>query len=116
MKCNDPDMIVTSPTYLLDNTYQAEDGSILHHMDLYRLSSNTDLSFLSIPKIFSDSICLIEWPDRLGAHLPDSYLLVSIYIKDDDSRYLVLTPVGNLWLSRAAALKTALQLNPPDIE
>ena len=28
---------VTSPTYLLSNTYPLEDGINIHHMDLYRL-------------------------------------------------------------------------------
>ena len=33
---------ITSPTYLLCNTYDAGDGEIIYHLDLYRLnSSNT---------------------------------------------------------------------------
>jgi tRNA threonylcarbamoyl adenosine modification protein YjeE len=55
-KYNDNKMIITSPSYLLDNTYEYEDLSIhigkiksIHHMDLYRLPTGCDLSMFDIP-------------------------------------------------------------------
>lgn len=82
---------ITSPTYLLDNTYTIDGNSvqhsclnrycasntkngIIHHLDLYRLqpgacSKSMDNSFdlLNIPYIYTQarSLCLIEWPARL---------------------------------------------------
>lgn len=41
----DDSMIVTSPSYLLDNTYEYN-GVLIHHMDLYRLPTASDLSML----------------------------------------------------------------------
>ena len=41
----DDNMIVTSPSYLLDNTYEYN-GVMIHHMDLYRLPTASDLSML----------------------------------------------------------------------
>lgn len=39
-------------------------------MDLYRLRGASDLHVLDIPKVLETSVCLIEWPDRLGELQP----------------------------------------------
>lgn len=46
----------------------------LHHMDLYRLQGGADLRVLDIPGVLETSVCLIEWPDRLGAARPENRL------------------------------------------
>ena len=58
---------VTSPTYLLSNTYPLEDGINIHHMDLYRLSDRgwNNLAALDIENAFTNGICIVEWPSRL---------------------------------------------------
>jgi tRNA threonylcarbamoyladenosine biosynthesis protein TsaE len=63
----DDNIRVTSPTYLLSNTYPLEDGINIHHMDLYRLSSGglNDMVVLDIENAFTNGICLVEWPSRL---------------------------------------------------
>jgi len=87
---------ITSPTYLLSNTYvykeydnddsgdstdsrqhsnSGDDGPNqqmtreIHHMDLYRLSGKSAQNFepLGLARVFSDCISLIEWPSRLKA-------------------------------------------------
>lgn len=79
------DARITSPTYLLSNTYKTtilvedEDGiteeeSIsIHHMDLYRLSGKDpkELAPLALDHVFDSCISLIEWPDRLGTILEE---------------------------------------------
>lgn len=56
---------VTSPTYLLSNTYTTDDV-LIHHMDLYRLSEGKpeDLEPLNLDFVFKECISLIEWPSR----------------------------------------------------
>lgn len=64
---------VTSPTYLLSNTYftndtEEEEGAInIYHMDLYRLSDDNDddLTPLDLENVYINGISLIEWPSRL---------------------------------------------------
>lgn len=46
----------------------------LHHMDLYRLQGGADLGVLDIPNVMKTSVCLIEWPDRLGKAQPGNRL------------------------------------------
>lgn len=95
------DLLVTSPSYLLDNSYERhEDGLSIHHMDLYRLPKGCDLSILNIPNIFSTSLCIIEWPDRLGPEvMPKDYLDIELRIKGDESelRTISLTPTSDRW-------------------
>ena len=93
-KHQDGNMIVTSPSYLLDNTYDLEDtGKKIHHMDLYRLPEGCDMTVLGIPDIFEDSLCLIEWPSRMSQEVyPKDYLDVELKILDDESRVIKFTP------------------------
>ena len=74
-KVGDMNLRVTSPSYLLDNTYAFGDAvpqTLVHHIDLYRLPPSSDLSILGIPAIFTSGLCLIEWPERLSEGLVDS--------------------------------------------
>jgi tRNA threonylcarbamoyladenosine biosynthesis protein TsaE len=48
------------------------------HLDLYRLNAPADAFELGIEDAFADGISLIEWPDRLGALLPDDWLEVRL--------------------------------------
>lgn len=60
---------VPSPTFTLVQTYDA-DGAEIWHADLYRLTHPDEVLELGLDEAFLTAICLIEWPDRLGAHLP----------------------------------------------
>lgn len=84
-KFDDDTMIVTSPSYLLDNTYNYGPGEHIHHMDLYRLPVGySNLGILGIPQIYDTAVCLIEWPDRLTHDtMPESYLDVLIDVIDE---------------------------------
>lgn len=98
-KFNDMNMTVTSPSYLLDNCYLYDDEKFIHHMDLFRLPTGADLSMLNIPEIYSNSICLIEWPQRIiGDHqFPSSYVDVKLTLNKDDSRDIKFSAVGERW-------------------
>lgn len=100
-KFQDMDMIVTSPSYLLDNCYLYDTEKRIHHIDLYRLPTGSDLSVLNIPQIYDTSICLIEWPQRIQRpeQLPSSYLDVKLVIDvKDDSRDVSIKAIGDRWL------------------
>lgn len=72
----DASLDVTSPTFLLDNSYPTAAGAAhgpgagagavqVHHMDLYRLRSAGEAALLGIPHVFRADICIVEWPQRL---------------------------------------------------
>ena len=106
-----PRMRVTSPTFLLTNTYFAEDdndsgGVEIHHMDVYRLSGSEDLEPLDLPRVFSECIALIEWPSQLGSLVvPDERLELNFEIDEDtEMRYAELKPCGEVWTNRVQEL------------
>lgn len=70
-----------SPTYTLVQTYEGPRGA-LWHLDLYRLRSPDDVDELGLEEAFSEALCVIEWPERLGARLPARRLDVSLALAD----------------------------------
>jgi tRNA threonylcarbamoyladenosine biosynthesis protein TsaE len=73
----DPDEDVPSPTFTLVQIYDCDHGTIWH-FDLYRLEKPDDVLELGFEDALADGICLIEWPDRLGAWLPAGGLRVTL--------------------------------------
>jgi tRNA threonylcarbamoyladenosine biosynthesis protein TsaE len=110
---------VTSPTYLLSNSYDVDGGSTkVYHMDLYRLSgSEKDLLPLNLEHAFKSGISLIEWPSRLNKKPPerleitltiDSSTDATPDIDDEDSKYrrMTLVPFGSRWEERLQFLQS----------
>lgn len=83
---------IPSPTFTLVQTYEPADGPALMHFDLYRLDTPDDALELGIEDAFIDSICLIEWAQRLGPYLPRTALNISIQPDPElsDSRVIAL--------------------------
>lgn len=59
---------VPSPTFTLVQTYAGDPE--IWHADLYRLTHPDEVLELGLEDAFSQAICLVEWPDRLGRATP----------------------------------------------
>lgn len=68
---------VPSPTFTLVQTYPTPQADIWH-ADLYRLTSTLEIEELGLTEAFDTAICLVEWPDRLGALVPDHALTLRL--------------------------------------
>lgn len=73
---------VPSPTYTLIQTYDTPKGE-LWHGDMYRLEKPEDGYELGLLDAFEEAICLVEWPDKLGALWPEDALTLSLNFKDE---------------------------------
>jgi tRNA threonylcarbamoyladenosine biosynthesis protein TsaE len=65
-----------SPTFTLVQTYAAP-ALPIWHFDLYRLNKPEEIQELGLEETV-DGLALIEWPERLGAHLPSARLEVRL--------------------------------------
>ena len=76
---------VKSPTFSLLETYNFENLHI-YHLDLYRLKDPEELEYIGIRDLSADekAICLIEWPQRGGGHVPDADLELSLAHEGDE--------------------------------
>lgn len=87
---------VPSPTFTLVQTYETAAGA-LWHADLYRLSDAFEIDELGIREALETAICLIEWPDRLGALAPDDALHIRFAPRDETTRMLTATWQSARW-------------------
>ena len=65
---------IKSPTYSLIESYRVGD-LYAHHLDLYRIADADELEWLGLPDLLeSNSLLLIEWPERGKGVLPPADL------------------------------------------
>lgn len=83
---------VPSPTFTLVQTYSAPDFDIFHY-DLYRLKSPEEIWELNIEEAMYNNVCLIEWPEKMGAYLPRNVFRINIK-QDKNNGRLVEIIVG----------------------
>lgn len=67
----------SSPTFALVETYEAGDFA-LWHFDLYRLEKAEDVWELGLEEAFAEGASLVEWPERIAAHIPPTGLLLRL--------------------------------------
>ncbi len=66
-----------SPSFTLVQTY-ATPRVTVYHVDLYRLDDFAATVELGIEEMLDDGVVIVEWPDRLGTHLPSARLELAI--------------------------------------
>ncbi len=81
---------VTSPTYALVHKYSSPRSSV-YHVDLYRLSKESDLTNIGWDDIISEAaLVIVEWPDRAGSRLPANHLPIALDYSHTDADHRVL--------------------------
>lgn len=100
-RAGDETLEVPSPTFTLVQTYDLPGGAVWH-MDLYRLKRPEEAWELGIEEAFGSAILLIEWPENLGALLPEEHLALRLEMgAGEGARVAVLTP-SPAWHARLA--------------
>lgn len=82
---------VGSPTFSIINQYQAADGKLIYHIDLYRLKDEEEAIQTGVEDcLYSGSYCFVEWPGKAPAIFPENTLHISIIPVDNDTRKLII--------------------------
>jgi tRNA threonylcarbamoyl adenosine modification protein YjeE len=84
--CSDETMEVPSPTFTLVQCYdgqQAKKPCRIWHFDLYRLSDPQEIYEIGWEEALTDGIVLVEWPERLGALLPQNCIEITFQTMPD---------------------------------
>lgn len=80
---------VSSPTFTIVNQYGTTPR--IYHVDLYRLTSATELVDLGYEDLFDpDGICLVEWAERAGDWLPSRRLDLTFEHQENDCRRIII--------------------------
>jgi tRNA threonylcarbamoyladenosine biosynthesis protein TsaE len=81
-----------SPSFSLVNEYLTGEGESVFHFDFYRINDIEEAYDLGYEDYFySNSLCLIEWPEKIEPLLPENHIQLKIKIVDDEQRIVELT-------------------------
>jgi tRNA threonylcarbamoyladenosine biosynthesis protein TsaE len=87
--------IVGSPTFSIINEYSfLENGKErkIFHIDLYRLNGEEEARQAGVEDcLYSDHICLVEWPEKTPNLFPDNTIHLSIQAIDNQTRKVVIS-------------------------
>jgi tRNA threonylcarbamoyladenosine biosynthesis protein TsaE len=116
---------VKSPTYTLVEVYVIS-SLYWYHFDFYRFNHPEEFVDAGLGEYFrSDSVCLVEWPDKAAGFVPPPDLVVALEFQPfeqsgHDGRRVTLSarsPEGeqclNTFLTIPAANSSALPVVPP---
>jgi tRNA threonylcarbamoyladenosine biosynthesis protein TsaE len=98
---------VKSPTYNLIELYKIS-RLYFYHFDFYRFADPMEWEEAGFREYFNpDSICLVEWPEKVGELLPPADLKVVFEIAEAgrDVEIQAVTEAGRLCLTRWQALR-----------
>jgi tRNA threonylcarbamoyladenosine biosynthesis protein TsaE len=85
---------VSSPTFVLCNQYRRPDGTLLHHLDAYRLNNAYEGEDLDLDLMIETGALVVEWAERIQTVLPAEYLSITLRWIADEQRGMVFLPHG----------------------
>jgi tRNA threonylcarbamoyladenosine biosynthesis protein TsaE len=96
---------VSSPTFVLVNTYRRADGGLLSHFDAYRIESTSEAEELDLDALLVRGALFIEWPERVEPILPNERLWVFLEYESEEHRSLRFKPNGTRYETLLAHLR-----------
>ncbi len=96
------DEYARSPTFVLVSQYRAR--LTLHHVDLYRLDSFTEVDGLELDEyLYGDGLSVVEWADKAGGMFPEGSLVIRLDVTGESTRRITFEPPPKRaeWLANA---------------
>lgn len=80
---------ISSPTFSIINQYTTSTGTIIYHIDLYRLKDEEEALQAGVEDcLYSGNTCFVEWPDKASGIFPDDTAYINIEATASNSRKL----------------------------
>ena len=88
---------VASPSFAIVHEYPVAGGPPIIHIDGYRLSENRrEWLEIGIPELLAGpGVKLVEWPKRAFEEFEDAHIEISITVRDDDAREIMVASLNN---------------------
>lgn len=81
----------SSPTFSLVNEYEADNGDLVYHFDVYRLNNEAEAYDMGIDEyLYSGEWCFIEWAEKIPSLIPSEHSTVTLKVGKDGKRTLTL--------------------------
>lgn len=81
---------IISPSYTLIRTHKITDNKKLYHIDVYRMTEESDVS--EIEEILNtNNVIIIEWADKIKSILPENRIDIEFYYKNGNEREIRYT-------------------------
>lgn len=81
----------SSPTFSLVNEYEAENGKLVYHFDVYRLKNEAEAYDMGIDEyLYSGEWCFIEWAEKIPSLIPQQHSVINIKLLGNGKRLLAL--------------------------
>jgi len=86
---------VSSPTFSLVNEYHTTNSDKVFHFDFYRIDNEVEALDMGIEEYFySNSWCLVEWPNKVENLLPLKSVTINITANNNQLRTIELKNNG----------------------
>jgi len=88
--------VVTSPTFVIVQEYPGAESKMLIHADLYRVHAEEELHTTGLFDTFgaTDSVVVVEWPERISSLERYPHLHIVISGMDDEKRHIGISLHG----------------------
>lgn len=82
---------VSSPTFSLVNEYHTKNNEKVFHFDFYRINDEEEALDMGVEEYFySNSWCLVEWPNKIENLLPLKSVTITITANENQLRTIEL--------------------------
>ncbi len=82
---------VSSPTYSIIQEYTAAEQKLVFHIDIYRIKNEEEALNAGIEDcLYSDEICMVEWPERAASIFPRETVYSTLQIVSGSERKLII--------------------------
>ncbi|MFQ6014675.1 MAG: tRNA (adenosine(37)-N6)-threonylcarbamoyltransferase complex ATPase subunit type 1 TsaE [Anaerolineae bacterium] len=86
---------IRSPSFTLIDEHRWEGGTVLYHIDLYRLQTVPEMLGIGLTDYLEGpGVCVIEWAERAREIIPPEHLWITLLPANGDRRDVVMEAAG----------------------